>query len=187
VDAATLVGSPPDTEPINRSPTYSDETEDRILKAGELITEEIARMEKRGAHRPSNPSHAELEEEAKTLECAVVFCGGRRGIPEKGRPSAYLDKPVGLIDCGEAGKLELFTASQVEAARERSGRTRYVTYLQRGYDALSVADRVLDRAKARAERIEREKLEAKEAITTKLDDLPPLPRTLPPPLPKDER
>jgi len=44
--------------------------------------------------------------------------------------------------------------------------------------APNVARRLLHSAKARTEKIEREKREAEEAITTKLEDLPPLPRPL---------
>src|SRR5262245_63269219 len=98
-------------------------------------------------------------------------------------PSPQL-APVRFIDCGEAGKIEFYTAAQIEAARKECGWTRYVTFLKHCYDAPNVARRVLDRVKAREEQIKREKRAAEEAITTKLEDLPPLPS---PPLPEGER
>jgi hypothetical protein len=86
-------------------------------------------------------------------------------------PSEHLTDPVRIIDCGEAGKIELFSPKQVEAAREKSGHNRYVAILQRCHDAPNVARRVLERAKER----ERQQQEAVDAITKKVDDLPPLP------------
>jgi hypothetical protein len=92
---------------------------------------------------------------------------------------------VRVIDCGEAGKIKLFAAAQVEAARKESGRAADVELLRRLHDAPNLAHRVLDRAKAHEEQIDREKREAEEAVTTNFDDLPPLPPS-PPPLPRNE-
>jgi hypothetical protein len=96
-------------------------------------------------------------------------------LPRSSRPSEYLDEPARFIDCGDAGQIELFTAAQVKAARDRSGRTEYVASLEGRSRAPDIARRVIERAKAREEMIERQKQEAKDAITTSVDDLPPLP------------
>jgi len=74
--------------------------------------------------------------------------------------------------CGEAGKIELFTPEQVEDARRESNFDQYIDAIQRCYDdAPNIARRVIERTKER----ERQQQEAVDAITTKVDDLPPLP------------
>src|SRR5262245_61189603 len=163
-----------DTDDIGPFAPYVAEDRARINEALSLVIRDIERIDKGGRTQP-HPSQTEwlaLEEVYDSLMCALFYdCIP----PKKGQPSAYLDEPVRIIDCGVAGKIELYPAAQVEAARERSGRAEYVDYLERRYDAPNVASRVLERAKKREEQIEREKREAEEAITTKLDDLPPLP------------
>jgi hypothetical protein len=168
-----------DTDPIGPLAPYSASDMRCIGEAFDLVEGEIQR------HIRNHPrlwpiEYRELEEVKEALYEALDFPKGF--TVDEGRPSEHLGEPVRVIDCGEAGKIKLFTAAQVEAARDKSGRTQEVYLLQRLYDAPNLARRVLERAKAHEEQIEREKREAEEAVTTKLDDLPPLP---PPALPKN--
>jgi hypothetical protein len=127
---------------------------------------------------------AAYEDEALTLYVAslLLIPYGARDIPKKGEPSEFLKGPARIIDCGEAGQIELFTVDQVQAARDQSGRTAYVDFLRRCYEAPNVARRVIERVTAHDEMIKRKMRVARNAITTKVDDLPPLP---PPALPSN--
>jgi hypothetical protein len=155
-----------DRDPIGPFGGYETEDVGRIRVACDLIEDEIQRLPK--------GEWTALEDELSTLWCAVDYSNRAFDIPKNGEPSKYLDGPVRIIDCGEAGKIELFTPEQVEAARDESGRTRYIAFLKRCYHAPDVARRAIARAKARDEAIVREKREAEAAITTKIDDLPSL-------------
>ena len=158
-----------DQDPIGSFGGYETEDVERIRVARKLIEDEFERLPK--------GERAALEDELSTLWCAVDYSNRASDIPKNGEPSKYLDGPVRIIDCGEAGKIELFTHDQVEAARDQSGRSRYIAFLNRCYHAPDVARRAIARAKARDEAIEREKREAEAAITTKIDDLPALPKS----------
>jgi hypothetical protein len=158
-----------DRDPIGPFGGYETEDVGRIRAARALIEDEIERV-------PKN-ERAALEDELSTLWCAVDYSNRAFDIPKNGEPSKHLHGPVRIIDCGEAGKIELFTPKQVEAARDESGRTRYIAFLKRCYHAPDVARRAIARTKARDEAIERGRREAEAAITTKIDDLPTLPKS----------
>jgi hypothetical protein len=147
--------------PLDPVPDYDEE---RIRKALKLLEEEIARAE--------TDCDPDFDEEYEVL-CS--FLNAKWKTLERRDPSAYLNEPARFIDCGDAGRIELFTAAQVEAARECSGFTVYVIVRKRRAKAPEVAELVIARAKAHAELVEREKREAEAAITTKASDLPPLP------------
>jgi hypothetical protein len=85
-------------------------------------------------------------------------------------------RPARIIDCGDAGQIELFSAAQVEAARKLWGFTDYVNIMERVEKAPEIAERIIERCEAREEMMERKKEEAQAAITTKMSDLPPLPQ-----------
>jgi hypothetical protein len=86
-----------------------------------------------------------------------------------------LGAPGRVIDCGEAGQIRLYTVAQVEVARQESGLTDYLTWLDQKARALELAKEIVERARM-LEQKEREAEEARLAsITTKVDDLPPLP------------
>jgi len=121
----------------------------------------------------------DLEDKSED-EALDVWCGFNYGAfdnPKNGVPSKFLNEPVRIIDCGEAGKIELFTREQVEAARQESGRSTYIAFIEHCHRAPDAARRDIERAKARDEAIERERREAEAAITTKIDDLPTLPKS----------
>ena len=59
------------------------------------------------------------------------------------RGARHLNEPVRIIDCGKAGKIELFTPNQVEVAREESGRNQYVAFLEECHRPPEVARRVI--------------------------------------------
>jgi hypothetical protein len=97
------------------------------------------------------------------------------GVAPEERPSQYLDRPARIIDCDDAGKIELFTPAQIEAARDRSGYTEYANLLECCAKAPEVADRIIGHVKARDEMIERKSWETDGPIVMKISDLPPLP------------
>ncbi len=89
--------------------------------------------------------------------------------------SLYLGTPERIIDCGEAGRIDLYTSAQVQRAQEESGVSDHLEFLRRQAAAPELARRIVERAKL----IEQKTREAEEAhiasITTKIEDLPPLP------------
>ena len=87
----------------------------------------------------------------------------------------FFDLRLRNIDCGEAGRIELFSPGQVEAACKRSGFIDYVVDRESSVKAPEVAFRIVERAKARSEMIERKRWQAEAAVTTRMSDLPPLP------------
>jgi hypothetical protein len=99
----------------------------------------------------------ELERERPSLWQGLEFVRERSSfLHADGKPSHTWMRQAGFIDCGEAGKIELFTAARIDAACEQSGCAKNVDLLRHLHDAPIVAHRVLHRAKARAEQIERE-------------------------------
>jgi hypothetical protein len=72
--------------------------------------------------------------------------------PTYRRPSRCLQHPQRIIDCGNAGKVELFSIEQVTRAREESGFTRYISFLEDRHDAPQVASDIIERARREAER-----------------------------------
>jgi len=162
-----------DKHPIEPFGEYRDHEKEDIHRARDLLEVEI---------RSSSPAEQwALKAEQETIDSGLAYMNSDPRESYQVSASEYLNGPARIIDCGDAGQIELFTAAQVEAARKQSGRAAHVAYLQRSYDAPDVARRVIDRAKAREEMIERQKQEAKDAITTKVDDLPPLPKNDPGP------
>ena len=155
--------------PLRPVPDYDDK---RIREALKLLEEEVGRVETARAARRSNPNLPDLDEEYEVL-CALLDARWKGWKRE--HPSAYLEKPARLIDCGDAGRIELFSSADVEAAREQSGFAGYVIIMKRAARAPEVAELIIGRAKAHAEMIERKRRKAEAAITTKASDLPPLP------------
>jgi hypothetical protein len=148
---------------------FLPEDVERIRLACDLVKKEIE-----GLPKSEGMERLDLEKEQKILSDAHLYsrAGYLEPPPYYGLPSEHLNSPARIIDCGEAGKIELFTPEQAEDARRESEFDRYIDAIQRCHDgAPNVARGVIERAKER----ERLKQEAVDAITTKVDDLPPLP------------
>jgi hypothetical protein len=146
-----------------------------IREAQGLLDAEIVELSKDPAARLGS---GETKAKFQTLKYeSQVLASVQSDPPSYRRPALYLEVPARIIDCGEAGKVELFTSTQVEAARERSGYSDFVRFLEERNEAPKLATEIIERLRLGSEAAEQEKRNAEAAITTRLEDLPPLPRT----------
>jgi hypothetical protein len=160
-----------DLAEADRLPSLSRElTCDEEKHAGEAL-DLLRREEKLFAEVYENFSAREKDRGV----LATALMARKYGVAPEERPSQYLDGPARIIDCDDAGKIELFTPAQIEAARDRSGYTEYANLLECCAKAPEVADRIIGHVKARDEMIERKSRETDGPIVMKISDLPPLP------------
>lgn len=168
-------------DPIGPSPEISGSDYELIVRARDLLFAEKAAIE---AADPSirhlgysgadpNPLKDQWQELCRELSELDV---ADKDAPPCGKASLYLVSPARIVDCGEAGRINLFTAEQIEAALKESGVADYTEFLRCQADAPILAREIIERVRL----AEQKKHEAKEAhiasITTRLEDLPPLPR-----------
>src|SRR5262245_15342954 len=141
----------------------------KIQEALGILDEEIAQLKR--VHGPFGQSEAlsRLEGERRLLERLV-----EEDSPKYRKSSDYLEGPARIIDCGEAGKVQLYSREQVQAARQQSGFGDFLQYLADYKEAPSLANDIIRRAMEREEAERQAKLRAERAITTKLEELPPL-------------
>jgi hypothetical protein len=151
--------------------------EDLICEAQELVRAEIEVIK---STRPywsyEDERSSSVAKNLKSLDEEVTILGSayEDTTPNVG-VSLHLGTPARIIDCREAGLINLYTAAQVEDARRESGFTDYLAFLDRRALAPEVARQIVERARM-AEQRKREAEEARLAsITTKLEELPPLP------------
>jgi hypothetical protein len=115
---------------------------------------------------PVGEKLAPLNEDLSALESADE---------DRGYRELDLGTPARIIDCGAAGQVNLYAAAVVMDARKQAGIPDYLAFLDRRARAPKLAMAIVKRARL-AEQKEREAEEARLAsITTKLEDLPPLP------------
>jgi hypothetical protein len=143
---------------------------DLIYKAKDLLREEIEAL------KVANPDWSYSRGIGKKLESLNEDLTTLKSADEdRGYRDLDLGTPARVIDCGTAGQVNLYTAAQVKHARKESGVADYLAFLERRARAPQRAKQIVERARL-AEQKEREAEEARLAsITTKLEDLPPLP------------
>jgi hypothetical protein len=113
----------------------------------------------------------QLEMEERVLK--VVW----QDPPKYERPADYLGEPARIVDCGKGGNILLFTPAQVEAAREQSGFTEYNSFFEDRVYAPQLAREIFERERLREETEVAARQAARDAITTRLDELPELPKS----------
>jgi hypothetical protein len=142
---------------------------DLIYEARKFVREEIEAIKAANPDWPHSASLGKelepLDEDLSTLESVDEDCG---------HDELDLGTPARIIDCGAAGQVNLYTAAEVENARNESGVTKCLALLDLRARAPELAKQIVERAKL----VELKKREAEEAhlasITTKLEELPPV-------------
>jgi hypothetical protein len=146
---------------------------DLIYEARNLVRHDIESIEAANRNCSHDYQHASpIAAKLKLLDKDLTTLGSV--YEDHGYNKLKLGAPARVIDCGEAGEIRLYTVAQVEVARQESGLTNYLTWLDQKARAQELAKEIVERARM-LEQKEREAEEARLAsVTTKLDDLPPL-------------
>lgn len=161
-------------------PPISESDKALVEQAYEIVREEIAELE--AAHPLlrmfDDESYSSTDPVKKRWyalrgELNALVTTGHEGPPYEDPAPFLVETPARIIDCGEAGHIELFDPAQVAYAMEASGADDYVEFLERCARAPDAARTVMERTN--------KKREAEEAhlasITTRFEDLPPLPNS----------
>lgn len=116
--------------------------------------------------------HSDL---ATTDEIALMQSASDEGVVEM--PKVTLEDPQHIIDCGSAGRLELFSKDRVEKARAEAGVAEFIADLAKLVAASEIADRIVQNHEEISDarrRVERARIAS---ITTPLHLLPKAPRS----------
>ena len=150
-----------DSEEINN---FLDDDQWAALPNSDRDYQQIWDAQKLLSYEPSLVSEDEVE----------LFESVSEGIGQK--PDVELGEPSRIIDCGAAGKLELFSAEVVNFARNDAGVDKFIADLGRFRMAHKKAVEVAQRYKDFERQRQRDDRARIDALTTTLDELPPLPR-----------
>jgi len=91
-------------------------------------------------------------------------------------PVLDLGPPQRIIDCGDAGEIYLFSSDQVQLARSEAGVDVFTGRLRKLEDANDTAGQIIRRHELIEQIRKKEEKDRKDALTTGLDELPPIPR-----------